>query len=312
MSANKNHIDLEEQVLKTLLYFDIFNYPLKIGEILKFLRIRSQSPDELADCLKDLTDKQHVFRYGELYGLHADDKNFRRRIKGNAEAQKWLRVAEKRARLLGKFPFVRAVMASGSLSKGYMDEKSDLDFFIVTAPRRLWFARTCLVMYKRIFLRNSHKHFCVNYFVDSEHLEIEEKNIFTATELATLIPLFNHREYQKVIDENLWVKEFFPNFTVRNSSLLKDGDPSRIKDFSELLILPLTGWLDRWFMRVSLRRWMRLYGAGYSKEDFEIAFKTRRYVSKNHPNHYQKKVLERYQRKLSEFQNLFAQLTSYD
>lgn len=310
--ANNKHTELGEQVLKTLLYFDIFNYPLKASEVLKFLRATRTSQQEVADCLNGLTEKKLVFCYGDLYSLHADDKNICRRLKGNTEAQKWLKVAEKRARLIAKFPFVRAVMASGSLSKGYMDDKSDLDFFIVTAPGRLWIARTLLVMFKRIFLRNSHKQFCVNYFVDADHLEIEEKNIFTATELATLIPLFNHRGYQDIMDSNQWITGFFPNFRSRETKSLAEQRSFLLRNLSEYLFRPVTGWLDDLFMRLSLKRWTKLYGADYTPEDFEVAFKTRRYVSKNHPNHYQKKVLERYQRKLAEFQNRFAQQTTYD
>ncbi|MEZ4965453.1 MAG: hypothetical protein R2791_09430 [Saprospiraceae bacterium] len=43
---------------------------------------------------------------------------------------------------------------------------------------------------------NSHKYFCVNYFVDTEHLEIEDKNLFTATETVTLLPLYGRDWYE--------------------------------------------------------------------------------------------------------------------
>lgn len=312
MSVDKPYDHLEEQVLKTLLYFDIFSYPLRASEILKFLRFRKTCQQEVVECLKSLTEKQHVFRFGDLYSLHADQKNIKRRLKGNAEAEKWMKVAEKKARFIARFPFVRAVMASGSLSKGYMDEKSDLDFFIVTAPGCLWIARTTLVMYKRLFLHNSHKEFCVNYFVDTDHLEIEEKNLFTATELATLVPLYNHSAYQAVISSNPWVKEIFPNLTTQEPGLSENKTPPLFQKLSEVILFPFAKWLDRWFLRVSLRRWLRLYGASYTKKDFEIAFKSKRHVSKNHPNHFQKKVLDRYQRKLTEFQNRFTQLPTYE
>lgn len=308
---NSQHNDLEEEVLKTLLYFDIFDYPLTSGEILQFLRIKKKSPHEIDDCLKILIDRKHVFQFGDFYSLHPDEQNISRRIKGNIEAQKWLKIAEEKAKFISGFPFVLAVMASGSLSKGYMDAKSDLDFFIVTAPGKLWIARTCLVMYKRIFLGNSHKQFCVNYFVDAGHLEIEEKNLFTATELITLLPLFNYRGYEAVADSNQWVSEFFPNFKVK-AKAEKEPQSSLLRSAFEILLFPLTGWLDKFFMQISLQRWVRLYGSSYAKGDFDIAFKTRRHVSKNHPNNYQKKVLERYQLKLTEFQNHFAQQPTYD
>lgn len=311
MHNNNQRNNLEEQVLKTLLYFDIFDYPLNAGEILRFLGIKKTSVYEIEDCMKILVEGKRVFQFGEFYSLHPGEQNISRRVKGNIEAQKWLKIAEEQAKFISGFPFVLAVMASGSLSKGYMDAKSDLDFFIVTAPGKLWIARTCLVMYKRIFLGNSHKQFCVNYFVDAKHLEIEEKNLFTATELITLLPLFNYRVYEAVVNSNQWVRGFFPNFTVKVKAE-KEPKPSLMRSAVEILISPFTGWLDKFFMQISLRRWVRLYGSSYAKEDFDIAFKTRRHVSKNHPDNYQKKVLERYQLKLTEFQNHFAQQPAYD
>ena len=312
MLADKPYDHLEEHVLKTLLYFDIFSYPLKASEILKFLGGRQTCQQEVVKCLNGLAEKQHVYRFGDLYSLHPDEENIRRRIKGNAEAEKWMEVAVRKARFIGSFPFVRAVMASGSLSKGYMDEKSDLDFFIVTAPGCLWIARTTLVIYKRLFLRNCHKEFCVNYFVDTKHLEIEEKNLFTATELVTLVPLYNQSAYQAVINSNPWVKAFFPNLKAQASDSILRKEPHLLQKLSEILLLPVAPWLDHWFLRVSLSRWKRLYGKSYTKADFEIAFKSKKHVSKNHPNHFQKRVLEQYECKLAEFQNRFTQMPTYD
>ena len=45
------------------------------------------------------------------------------------------------ASIIAAFPFVRAVGISGSLSKQYADENSDIDYFIITAANRLWIAK---------------------------------------------------------------------------------------------------------------------------------------------------------------------------
>ena len=224
MQVINQHIALADQIIKTLLYFDIFRYPLKSHEVYNYLRINGTTPAEVSCCLDDLTEKRQLFRFGDLYCLQPDEKNIKRRIKGNREAQKWLEVARKQAKLIATFPYVQAVMASGSLSKGYMDEDSDLDFFIVTEPNRLWIARTLLVLYKRVFLSNSHKKFCVNYFVDTLHLEIEEKNLFTATEIVTLIPLYNRECYGYMLSSNRWLHQYLPNFRERDED--RDQVPS--------------------------------------------------------------------------------------
>ena len=216
VALNKSITGLDDQILRTFLYFDIFNYPLKSEEVFKFLGVPALDKSIITLRLNSLRDQRIIFQFGELFSLKNDNSLIERRIKGNQNADEYLILARKTANFISKFPFVRAVLASGSLSKGYMDEKSDLDFFIVTAPNRLWIARTLLVLYRRVFLANSHKYFCVNYFVDEKHLEIEEKNLFTATELATVIPLYGSQQYESLQGVNSWLNEFFPNYTPRS------------------------------------------------------------------------------------------------
>ena len=300
MQAINNHTALSEEVIKTLLYFDIFSYPLKACEVFAFLRVNGTTEREVRRCLDELSAQQYLYRFGDLYGINGDERNAQRRIKGNREAKKWLQVARRRASFIARFPFVRAVMASGSLSKDYMDEKSDLDFFIVTAPNGLWIARTLLVLYKRIFLFNSHKQFCVNYFVDTLHLEIEEKNLFTATELATLIPLYNHKCYERVLASNQWLHEFLPNCRPRDR-VAHTVFSSALKKCFEFLLNPFSAALNRFFMKMTLQRWKRLYERNFDKKDFNIAFKTLPHVSKNHPNNFQKKILDLYQLKVRDY-----------
>jgi hypothetical protein len=299
MENHKPHIALEQHVIKTLLYFDIFNYPLKPDEVFHFLGVNSASEKDVSQALNMLADQQYLFQLRNFYSIQNDESLLARRLKGNQQAEKHLPIAGRKASLIAKFPFVRAVMASGSLSKNYMDEKSDLDFFVVTAPGRLWIARTLIVLYKRLVLFNSHKYFCANYFIDETHLEIEEKNQFTATELATLIPLYNGDVYLKLMEANTWIKDFFPNVQRRDVSLAARPVSSYFKNVLEK-ILDIS-WLEKYFMNLSLKRWRRIYLNKYTREDFRVAFKTKDHVSKNHPNQYQSKIMSLYVQKLNEF-----------
>ena len=297
-----DHIDLKVHVLKTLLYYDIFNYPLKSKEVFHFLRTNSITEDDVRATLDTLESDTVVYRFDNLYSLHPNEVNIKRRVKGNIVADRCLGVAHKQAKLIARFPFVRGVLASGSLSKGYMDEKSDIDFFIITAPRRLWIARTLLVMYKRIFLRGSHKYFCVNYFVDEDHLEIEEKNLFTATELATVLPLYGAEQYTSLIKTNGWLKNVFPNFVSRSIDNVPRSTTKGFKKVAEALINGFFAVnIESFFRSLTLKRWKTLYEKDYSKEDFDIAFKSKAYASKNHPQDFQRKVMEIYAEKMKLF-----------
>ena len=299
---NKATTQLDEQILRTLLYFDIFNYPLKSGEVFNFLGIPALDKSIVTSRLSSLTDQKIIFQFGELFSLKNDNSLIDRRLKGNKEADKYLILARKKANFISKFPFVRAVLASGSLSKGYMDERSDLDFFIITASNRLWIARTLLVLYKVVFLANNHKHFCVNYFVDEKHLEIEEKNLFTATELATVIPLYGSQQYENLQGVNSWLAEFFPNYTQRSTS---DVPPSKLswpkKVFEGLISMFFANTVETYLHNATRARWKRLYEKSYSASDFKVAFKSKPHASKNHPRNFQRTIIEVYDEKLRSF-----------
>ena len=289
---------LSESIVRTLAYYDLFDYPLTPEEIYRNLPTNHVNLTEIESELHSLSTKSIIFRLGAFFSLQNNLSLETRRLKGNLLAKKYKSIAIQKAKVIARFPFVQGVMISGSLSKGYADDQSDIDFFIITKPGRLWIARTLLVLYKRIFLFNSHKYFCVNYFIDSDHLEIEEKTLFTGTELATLIPLYGKHHYHSLIKNNSWLHQFFPNFRASDEPEIKVPDNFFKKAGEWILNHLFPGVLDRFFMQITLQRLKRMYPYFYPEDDFGIAFKTTRHVSKNHPKNYQRKIALLYDEKL--------------
>ncbi len=290
--------------LRTLLYFDIFSYPLTLPEIRTFSGSGIASHELLEKEITIMVKAGLIFRLGDFYSIKNDETAISRRVKGNKEAEKYIPMARRRAEFISQFPFVRAVMASGSLSKGYMDEKSDLDFFVVTAPNRLWIARTVFVLYRKMFVPFSrYKEFCTNYFLASDKLEIEEKNIFTATELATLIPLCNLDLYFKLMSDNHWMHDCLPNFRVKEDWNLNSAGETGFKALAEKIIDVLFGrQFNQFLMNVTLRRLKRKHSSRFSNSDFSLALKTKPYVSKVHLGNNQTRVLSLLQEKIKEFE----------
>jgi hypothetical protein len=236
----------------------------------------------------------------DLYSLKFDFSIFDRRLKGNLLADSLLPHIRQKADLIFQFPFVRAVMASGSFSKNFMDEKSDFDFFIVCAPKRIWISRMLLVLYKKVFLKNSHRHFCVNYFIDESNLGIDEKNIFTATELATVLPLAGFNHYERLLAANQdWMFQTFPNFQSRLSSNECNRDGVFKFIFEKSINVFFGDTLNRWFKQLTINRWRKTYAHLYSASDFNVAFKSTESVSKNHPRNFQKRIIEEFQARVN-------------
>lgn len=280
-------------LLRTLLYFNLFRYPLTLPEIHKTASIPHLSLAETEKELAALVQQGIVRQHSDYYYLGKNNALVQQRIEGNQRAQKYLAIAHKKARLMGHFPFIRAVMVSGSLSKGVSKPDADIDYFLVTDPGRLWIARTLLILYKKALLFNSHEYWCVNYFVDTDHLEIEDKNLFTATELKWLLPVWNPDLYQQVLGANAWADKWFPNFGPRKVTDCAPYRRSWIKKLGEALLSGKLGdRLDAWCMRRTLGRWQKKFGH-FDAKTFEVTLRSRTYVSKHHPSDFQKQVRTR-------------------
>ena len=277
--------------LKTILYFSIFNYPVTRDEIFKFST--SESFDVLDNELETLLRKKVIFKIGDFY-LNTKSEDFvKKRLTNNKMARKVMPKALRVSKLIASFPYVKGVALSGGLSKGCFDRDGDVDFFIITSPNKLWLSRTLLILYKKIFLLNSKKYFCVNYFIGSNNLSIKEKNKFTAMELITLIPTYGESIFEEFMKKNDWAKAYFPNKNIdENFSLINETKKPFVSKFVEYIFNNRLGdFLDSQLKKMTLYVWNKKF-KHLCKKDFNIAFKSTKNISKHHPHNFQKKVIE--------------------
>lgn len=274
-------------VLKIILYFDGFQYPISFDEIVSYSKFTKEN---VKNALNDLVLNKTLFFNDGFYSISDKLCLVQRRKVGNKSAKKILVKAAKVSKFISQFPFIEGVFLSGSLSKGYFGEDDDIDFFIITSSNRLWLARTLLVAYKKIFLLNSKKYFCVNYFMSTNSLEIAEKNRFTATEFVTLIPMSGNGVYCDLKKNNAWVLNYFPHFS-NQTKFSESIKKSTIKQFLEYLFKGRLGnWLDESFMKITKKHQQKKF-TKLEKTDFDIAFKGEKNVSKHHPDNHQKRVI---------------------
>ena len=289
------------QALMPLLYYEIFAYPLTLEEILRFSHDSNTTARDLETALENLVQEGCIFRYQDYYLTQARPEWVQQREANNARAMRYVEKARWMTHLIRRFPFVKAVFLSGSISKNVMPKDGDIDYFIITQPGRLWIARTLLILFKKIFLLNSYKYFCVNYFVDEDHLEVEEKNRFTATEIATLLPVYNPQLYDRFYQANAWVETYFPHCPQRSTEQTISTINSSIQRGLEKLLGGRIGdWLDTFFMKKTIGYWNRKFKT-LDPNNFSIALKSRRYVSKHHPRDFQHKVMLAYEKSIRNF-----------
>ena len=294
-------MNIKKDILATLAYFNMFDYPLRKREIFIFLN-HTDERHEFETALNDLIDEAAIFRIGEFYSLHNNFLLSERRIKGNEKAALMLQKARRAAKIISRFPYVRGVAVSGSLSKNYADETADVDFFIIAAANRLWIARTFLHVFKKLtFLFKMQHYFCMNYFVDEAEPEIVEKNIYTAIEVATLLPLRGNAVFEKFYAANSWTKTFLPNNYMRISSA-KEITGTWFRNLIEFTLNNHVGnMLESFFMKLTDKSWTaKTRKMKRNARGVLMGMRAAKHFSKPDPVNFQEKLLNLYENNLSE------------
>ena len=293
------------EIIRAVLYFDVFKYPLTRHELFENAAI-TISQAEFNEALDELLRNNFIKEDGEfILSPGRTQSDILKRTAGNKGAVEIMPTAYAYSRRIASFPFVEGVMLSGSLSKNYYDKTSDIDFFIVTRPGRLWICRTLLIIRYKLLPEHKKKYWCTNYFISSENLAIPDMNVFTGTELAYLIPTVNYQVYKKIVEENTWYKKRFPNKKEAAPGNCMDLPQTFLKSLAEkLLDNRLGSWLDNMLLEYTLKRWRKKY-PDMNNEDFNLQFRSRKDVCKRHTHGFQNKILVLWEKKTVEFEQKF-------
>ena len=292
--------EIEENILSTLAYFDLFSYPLNRGEIYLFMPAKCDI-NNFNYALNRLVNEQHIHRFEKYYSLRDDHYLIERRTKGNTHAAELMITARKVCSFLAKFPYVRGIGISGSLSKNFADENADIDLFIITAKNRLWVARTFMHAFKKVtYLFNKQHYFCMNYYIDEQNLEIPEKNIYTAIEVVTLIPLQGDVQFVDFFAANAWSRLFLPNNIMRVSTA-KPEPKTWFKLWAERVLSNKFGdWLDDRLWKITSGRWTKKTASKKrNMKGFVMAMETGKHYAKPDPENFQKNLITRYRLKVA-------------
>jgi predicted nucleotidyltransferase len=288
--------DVKRHILAALAYFDLFNYPLTMDDIYFFLPAK-HNYEEIGSALYHLAAERQVFKFDKFYSLKNDRFLSERREEGNARAAEMMVAARKVGDLLIRFPYVRGIAISGSLSKNFADKDSDIDLFIITAKNRLWIARTLMHCFKKLtFLVNKEHYFCMNYYIDEDDLSIHEKNIYTATEIATLIPLHGDAVFEHFYAANAWTRNFLPNKCLRLATA-RPVKRSLLKRFIEMLFNNHLGnVIDNLLLKITSKRWIKkMQQKKKNSRGIIMAMDAGKHYAKPDPFNFQFKLISSYQ-----------------
>jgi len=297
----------KSDILATIAYFDIFSYPLNSMEIFLFLR-HVYDYKEFENSLEALVRNKIIYRFEELYSLQNNPSILHRRRDGNRNARELIKTAKKVASILSWFPYVQGIAISGSLSKNFADEKSDIDLFIITTKNRLWIARTFMHCLKKFaFLINKQHLFCMNYYIDEETLAIPEKNIYTAIEVATLIPLQGEIVFEQFYAANAWFRGYLPNKFLRVASAQKIKRPLLKSLIEKIFDNQFGDMIDHRLMKITASRWIKkTQQKKLNNRGILMSMDATKHFAKPDPENFQNKLINKYEDKVSQLFKQYA------
>jgi hypothetical protein len=144
----------------------------------------------------------------------------------------------------------------------------------------------------------------MNYLIDEAEPVILEKNIYTATELVTLIPFYGKKAFNELFDANGWAKNKLPN-TIRNDAA-REIQSSWVRIIIEKIFNNRLGnLLDDYLMRLTSRSWRSKTKRGKrNHKGMILNLHTGKHFSKPNPENFQTKLLLRYEKKLVSLNSL--------
>jgi len=288
----------EKAVIKTLVYSDIFEFPLSYDELWRFLI----SPKPVSKkSLKEILNRQSQ-NFSVKNGWHylfQRDSLIDIRLQRNKESSKKLTDAKKIVSYLSLVPTIYLIGISGALAMENAGDKDDIDLFVITKTNTIWITRFVLILILQVFgvrrnrsTKRAANTVCLNMLIDEAGMAflLEKRGLYTAHEIVQLRTLFNRNNtYEKFISANKWVLNFMPNSIdikkLRNEDI-KDIKKSLNYLISQLLIIP------EFFAKIVQLWYMKRHITNEKITNHMLAF---------HPLDYKEIVLKKYRKRLKRY-----------
>jgi len=203
--------ELEHAIWQTLLYSDLFDYPLTSAEAAHYLIGRPGTLDEVRACLARscwLADR--VIELNGYLALRGREALIARRLDRAAASDRLWRRARRFVRVLRVLPFVRMIAITGALAMKNSDAHDDIDVLIVAAPDRVWLTRALAIalVYAGKLCGDT---LCPNYVISERALALDRHTLFVAHEFAQMVPVYGLTVYDRMCGMNSWIQCLLPN-----------------------------------------------------------------------------------------------------
>jgi hypothetical protein len=167
--------------------------------------------------------KEKLISTNGFYSLAGREKICATRLERYLITHQKYRLAKKGLRFLARLPFIQGIYLCNNFGYNNLHSGSDIDLFIIAAPRRLFLTRLLATMSVACLgLRPSKQsqadRLCLSFYASEEHLDfsglkISDPDLYFDYWLSNLLPVFDAGVGAKLFSANLRLKDVLPNFS---------------------------------------------------------------------------------------------------
>ncbi len=208
----------EEALEKTLIYSSLFNSGIRNEKLHQQIFDLCMTKKDMNNTLLCLSSQGIVKQHGGFTFLNNAEAGYYKIKSGTKKIDKLKLI--RLLRFLKKIPFISSISFSGGTTHYGAENHDDLDLFIISKPYTVYIVYLIIHVYSLIF--KARKELCANYLIDETNLEINHSyDPYTAHQIISLQAFKNCKLLNRFWKENEWVKNFFPNFEIKNERYKK-------------------------------------------------------------------------------------------
>jgi hypothetical protein len=291
---------IEAAVMRTVLYGDVFDFPMTAAEIHHFLihnqAVRKATIDKLLSTSSTLA--QHLILDQPYIACNGREALIDIRRQREQQSQQVWDTAITYGRWLAWLPFVRMVAITGALAMRNNKAGDDYDYILITTPGRVWLARAFAILLVRICKLRGVT-ICPNYVLAANALEQTRKDIYIAHEITQMIPVYGQDLYFAMRSHNMWTSNHLPNAHAPlhdHHATAPARLPRTLKRLAEIVLTGRIGdTLDTWEHRRKIRRFQAELKTPNSSAQLD------RTQVKGHFNDYGYRVIAAYEERLHQY-----------
>ncbi|MFH1822283.1 MAG: hypothetical protein ABH830_01130 [Patescibacteria group bacterium] len=275
IEKDKIKVEIKEAIVKTVAFFDMFDYPLTLFEIWQLVPTKCDLMDIISGLTALKAVKPLVEEKDGFYFLAGRKEIIKIRLARYSLTDKKFKKAILITKIFKIIPWIKMIAVGNIIGSHNLARKGDIDLFIITENKKVWVTRFfCVLISKFLGLRpkpgKTENKICLSFFISEEALSIKElmlvksmhykQTLFKELEgyqalpednyfyhdiyfiywLAGLVPIYDISHiYKKFIYTNSWLEEFLPNWSANGLNYqrqVKKGNSWFYRDVVDLLL----------------------------------------------------------------------------